>query len=104
MKPWGEEHEILSRGYSNFQNKVYTATSIIQHVTTLGDARHYPHYAISANLGINLGTRNQSVTTRSENQNTGLTMGSRTQDSGLKLSSSIGKYLTKYRRVHPTYM
>ena len=57
-----------------------------------------------ANLGINLGTRNQSLTTRSGNQNTGLTMGSGTKDSVLTLSSSMGKYLTKYRWVHPTYM
>ena len=57
-----------------------------------------------ANLGIKLGTRSQDVTTRSKNQNTGQSIGSGTQGSGLKLSSSIGKYLTKYRRVHPTYM
>ena len=57
-----------------------------------------------ANLGINLGTRSQYVTTRSGNQNTGLTMGSGTQDLGLTLSSSIGNYLTKYRRVYPTNM
>ena len=58
----------------------------------------------TANLGIKLGTRSQDVTIRSKNQNTGQTMGSGTQDSGLKLISSIGKYLTKYRRVHPTYI
>ena len=58
----------------------------------------------TANLGIKLGTRCQDVTTRSKNQNIGQTMGSGTQGSGLKLISSIGKYLTKYRRVHPTYM
>ena len=42
-----------------------------------------------ANLGISLGTRVQCLTTRSKTQNTGLT-----------LSPSIGKYLTKYR---PSY-
>ena len=59
---------------------------------------------VNANLGIKLGTRSQVVTTRSDNQNIGQTMVSGTQGLELTLSSSIGKYLTKYRRVHPTYM
>ena len=42
-----------------------------------------------ANLVINLGTRTQDLTTRSRTQNTGLT-----------ISTVIGKYLAKYRRTH----
>ena len=42
-----------------------------------------------ANLGISLGTRAQDLTTRSRTQNTGLT-----------ISTVIGKYLSKYRRLY----
>ena len=56
MQPWKEEHEIVSRKYSNCQNKVYTATLIIQHATMLGVSRYYPHYAISKYLQILNGT------------------------------------------------
>ena len=66
MQPWREEHHILSKRYSNFQNKVYTATSIIQHATTLGDARHYPHYAIGEYLQILNGTINIDKTAASK--------------------------------------
>ena len=43
---------MVSRSYSNSQNKVYTATSIIQHATTLGVLRHYLHYTIGKYLQI----------------------------------------------------
>ena len=40
----------MSRTYLNCQNRVYTATSIIQHVTTLGVSINYPHCAIGKYL------------------------------------------------------
>ena len=56
MQPLREGHEIVSRTYSNCQNRVYTATSIIQYSTMLGDARHYSHYTIGKYLQIINGT------------------------------------------------
>ena len=52
MQLWREEHVAVSRTYSNCQNRVYTATLIIQHATTLGDAKHYPHYETGKHLQI----------------------------------------------------
>ena len=76
----------------------YTTDMIVEYVLYMLEDRFDGYDRdVCANLGIKLGTRSQVVTTISENQNTGQTMGSGTQGSGLTFSSSIGKYLTKYR-------